>query len=232
MRTTPIARLPSDIQPVSCPCGESRRIITADDDAVIGFHVTSIEGAQAHFHRHTTEVYYVLDGSGSLILDGAAHQISPGSVAFIPPGCAHRGEGSFTAAIAVLPPFDPEDEYAIEEVPPGREQQPIIRHLSEVEPQRSPCGSSRRVLTRDDGVAIGAHVVSINAAESHYHKRTTEIYHVLEGEGVLRVGEKSCDLEPGLTVYVPSGMPHGGEGQFTALVIIVPPFDPDDQIVV
>jgi len=31
---------------------------------------------------------------------------------------------------------------------------------------------------------------------------------------------------------VPAGQQHGGEGDFLAIVICAPPFDPDDQVVV
>lgn len=232
MRTEPVARSLDEIEPIPCPCGSSRRIITAADDAVMGLHVTEIRGAEAHFHRRTTEIYYVLEGEGRLIAGGSGFDLSPGTAAYIPPGCVHRGEGSFTAAIAVLPPFDPADEFTPEQELPRPSKPPIVRAPDQVEPIRSACGSSTRVLTRDDGIAMGLHVVRITAAECHYHVRTTEIYHILEGEGTLRVGSERYDLAPGLTVYVPAGQEHGGEGDFLSIVICAPPFDPDDQIVV
>ncbi|MFW5869096.1 MAG: cupin domain-containing protein, partial [Armatimonadota bacterium] len=158
--------------------------------------------------------------------------LAPGSAAYIPPGCVHRGEGSFTAAIALLPPFDPEDEFAPADELPRPTRPPIVRSFDGVEPIRSACGSSTRIFTRDDGVAMGLHVVHITEAECHYHTRTTEIYHILEGSGTLRVGDAEYDLQAGLTIYVPAGLEHGGEGDFHSIVICTPPFDPDDQIVV
>ncbi|HUS81164.1 MAG TPA: cupin domain-containing protein [Armatimonadota bacterium] len=233
-RAQPICRRLHDIEPVSCPCGESRRIITAADDAVVGLHVTSICDAAAHYHRRTIELYYVLEGSGLLTVHGSRHEVAPGLVAYIPPGCVHRGEGDFTAAIVCLPPFSPEDEFLLE---PGAPLPcprcaPVFRRRSDVEPVRSACGSSTRIITRDDEVAVGLHVVHIREAERHYHTRITEVYHILEGVGRLAVGEQSFELEPGVTVYIPAGLTHGGEGDFTSIVICVPPFDPADQIVV
>lgn len=228
----PICRKPSEVPAVPCPCGQSRRIITAADGALVGFHITEIRDAQAHYHARGTEVYHVLAGGGALEIAGSSWELRPGTVAYIPPGCLHRGTGDFIAAIAVLPPFDPADEYTLADGLPRPLCAPIVRHLDDIEPARSACGSSRRVLTRADGVALGLHVVHIQATECHYHERTTEIYHVLEGGGTLTVGEMTCALEPGVTVYVPAGSPHGGEGDFTAIVICAPPFDPDDQIVV
>ncbi len=227
-----ICRHLSDVEPVSCLCGESRRIITSHDDVVAGFHVTRIRDAQPHFHRRTTEIYYVLEGCGRLVVSGSAHELSPGSVAYIPPGCVHSGRGEFTAAIAVLPPFDPADEFTVHDELPRPCRPPIFRRLGEVEPARSLCGTSSRLLTRDDGVVMGLHVVDIRAAECHYHVRTTEIYYILEGEGTLSVGRERFELAPGVTVYVPAGLEHAGDGHFRAIVICAPPFDPEDQIVV
>jgi quercetin dioxygenase-like cupin family protein len=215
-----------------CPCGESRRIITAADEALVGFHVTQICDAQAHFHAAGTEIYYVLEGEGRLVAHGSAFELRPGTAAYIPPGCVHRGEGDFTAAIALLPAFDPEDEFTAAQRLPRPAEPPIVRDLDEVEPVRSACGSSRRVFTRHDGVTVGLHVVHITEAECHYHTRTTEIYHILEGEGALRVGEEDYALAPGVTIYVPAGSEHGGEGDFHSIVICAPPFDPEDQVVV
>lgn len=232
MREEPICRTPDDVEPVECPCGVSRRIITRADDAAIGFHVTEIECAEPHFHRETTEVYYVLDGSGTLVVSGSAMDLTPGAVAYIPPGCVHRAEGDLRVAIATLPPFDPADELTVEDELPRPRCAPLLRHVDDVKAERSTCGISRRVLTRDDGVALGLHEVAITAAEYHYHVRTTEIYHILDGGGALSVGRETYALEPGATIYVPAGLEHGGEGDFRAIVICAPPFDPDDQIVV
>ena len=228
----PICRSVRDVEPVACPCGHSRRILAAADDVAVGFHVTELCDAAAHFHERTTEVYYVLEGAGRLVVSGSAWEVRPGSVAYLPTGCVHRGEGRLTAAIAVLPPFDPADEFTVPERLPRPCHAPIVRHVDDTEPARSACGSSRRVLTRHDGVALGLHVVHITAAERHYHVRTTEVYHILAGAGTLAVGRERFELSPGVTIYVPAGLEHAGAGDFTAIVICAPPFDPEDQIVV
>ncbi len=232
MSREPICRHVRDVEPVACPCGYSRRILTAADGVAIGFHVTELCDAQAHFHERATEVYYLLAGTGRLVISGSAWEVRPGSVAYLPPGCLHHGEGRLTAAIAVLPPFDPADEFSPAERLPRPCRAPIVRHVDDVEPVRSTCGVNRCVLSRDDGVALDLHVVHITAARCHYHARTTQIYHIVAGEGSFAIGRERFDLSPGVTVYVPPGVEHGGDGDFTAIVICAPPFDPEDQIVV
>ncbi|MGD9498013.1 MAG: cupin domain-containing protein, partial [Armatimonadota bacterium] len=217
MRGEAICRSLEQVAPVACPCGSSRRILSVADGVTVGFHVTQMRDAVAHYHQRTAQTYYVLAGSGRLTIAGSAWDVRPGSVAHIPPGCVHRGEGSFTAAIATLPPFDPSDEFTAGEQLPRPCRGPIVRHRDEIEPVRSLCGTSRRVLTRADGVAMGLHVVHIRRAECHYHERTTEVYHILQGEGTLAVGSERFALAPAVTVYVPPGLTHAGHGDFTAI---------------
>lgn len=108
----------------------------------------------------------------------------------------------------------------------------LARHLSEVNPTPCPCGSSWRIITRDDCADAGFHVTHITDSKRHYHKRTTEIYHILEGSGVLEVGDDRVELRPGLTVLIEKGTPHRGFGDFKTIVVPIPAFDPSDEFLV
>ena len=77
-----------------------------------------------------------------------------------------------------------------------------VRHLNDVEPTACPCGSSQRIITVNDTPVAGFHITHIQDSKKHYHKNTTEIYHILEGQGVLEIGEDRIDLSPGLTVLI------------------------------
>ncbi len=102
-----------DVTGVPCPCGISRRILTAADGAPCSLHVTTIHEAVLHYHARTTEVYYILDGIGKIELNGTWHDVEPGTVIWIPPGVRHRvvsPEGLRTIVFA-LPAFDPHDEW-------------------------------------------------------------------------------------------------------------------------
>jgi mannose-6-phosphate isomerase-like protein (cupin superfamily) len=60
----------------------------------------------------------------------------------------------------------------------------------------------------------------------HVHEREDELFHVLEGEHVVRCGDDEFGLGPGETVFLPRGIPHSqrrvvpGEGR--ELVLISP----------
>ena len=59
-----------------------------------------------------------------------------------------------------------------------------IEQLNEVKPTPCPCGLAKRAFVDKPNAVASLHEVEIKRdSEVHYHKRTTEIYLVLEGEG-------------------------------------------------
>ena len=105
----------------------------------------------------------------------------------------------------------------------------LARRLSEVEPVPCPCGQSWRIFTRADGPLANIHVTAIQNSRRHYHKHSTEFYFILEGEGILEVGDDKLDIAPGLLVRIDAGTPHRGYGNFKSLIIGVPSWDPADE---
>lgn len=71
-----------------------------------------------------------------------------------------------------------------------------------------------------------------NVSLWHRHSRISEIYFVLEGEGILYHGNKSTIAEKGTYVLLPPQTPHKlrntGHSDLEHLVVAVPPFDPND----
>lgn len=85
-------------------------MLTRADTPHVGVHVTCITEAEAHYHAHTEEVYYILEGDGVIELDGDLHTLTPGTCLWIPPGVKHRSWGDFKTLVITTPAFDPEDE--------------------------------------------------------------------------------------------------------------------------
>ena len=83
-----LVRRVADAPTVPCPCGESTRPLTAADGAPCSVHVTAIRDSARHYHRETTEVYYILDGRGKMELNGDWVELEPGTA-----GQPGRGEG-------------------------------------------------------------------------------------------------------------------------------------------
>ena len=108
-----LVRRAADVAAVPCPCGESTRILTAADGAPCSLHVTAIRDATRHYHRDTTEVYYILEGSGKMELNGDWVDLEPGVVVWIEPGTRHRvvSEAGVKTIVFGIPAFNPDDEW-------------------------------------------------------------------------------------------------------------------------
>jgi mannose-6-phosphate isomerase-like protein (cupin superfamily) len=92
-------------------CGKSIRVITYKDTPEVNIHFTHILDGVKHFHKQTTEVYYILEGKGRLELDDETVDLGPGVIVLIPPGVRHRGYGDFKTIVIGTPAQMPEDEY-------------------------------------------------------------------------------------------------------------------------
>lgn len=45
---------------------------------------------ERHYHRQSEEFYFILEGSGSMEVDGEVRAIAPGDAVLIPPGAWHQ----------------------------------------------------------------------------------------------------------------------------------------------
>lgn len=109
------------------------------------------------------------------------------------------------------------------------ELQTLIRHEGEVPRERSTCGWRDRLISREaTDVAAWAHAVDIDGAKEHYHKRSTELYYVLDGEGVVLLDGAEHPVRPGSLVHIPPGVVHGARGRMRVLVVGIPDIADDD----
>ena len=111
MRNYMMAQLDT-IDAVKCPCGFSRRAFVRPDNPVATLHMVDIsEDSRAHYHKKTTELYLILEGEGTMELDGDRIPVKPLTSIFIKPGCRHRAIGKMRIVNVPVPAFDPEDEW-------------------------------------------------------------------------------------------------------------------------
>lgn len=110
-----LVRRLADAPTVPCPCGASTRPLTSADTPTCNLHVTFITDSVKHYHRQTTEVYYILDGLGKMELNDDIIDIEPGMVILIEPMTAHRLVSPLGVRTIVfgVPAFQPDDEYFV-----------------------------------------------------------------------------------------------------------------------
>ena len=108
------------IPPTPCPCGEARRAFKEDWNTLATVHLTDIHAdSRAHYHKTMTEIYIVLEGEGHLEADGEIIPLKPMTTVMIRPGCVNRAVGKLRILNIPMPPFDPADEFEVEDATDG-----------------------------------------------------------------------------------------------------------------
>lgn len=74
------------------------------------------------------------------------------------------------------------------------------------------------------------------ATTPHYHSRTEEIYYILSGRGLMKIGEHQQHVGVGDAIAIPPGAIHTilntGEEELKFLCCCAPPYEHDDTILV
>jgi mannose-6-phosphate isomerase-like protein (cupin superfamily) len=105
-----------------------------------------------------------------------------------------------------------------------------IAQLDEVESTQCPCGTTKRAFVSPDNTVATIHIVDISKdSRVHYHKKLTEIYLVLEGEGHMELDGEMVPVKPMTTILIKPGCRHRAVGQMRIVNIPVPAFDPKDE---
>ena len=105
----------------------------------------------------------------------------------------------------------------------------LVRHEGEAPRERNICGWRDRLISREDThVAAWAHAVDIENSRLHYHHRATELYYVIEGEGVVILDGQEHPVRKGSLVHIPPGVVHGARGKMRVLVIGIPDIADED----
>jgi mannose-6-phosphate isomerase-like protein (cupin superfamily) len=70
-----------------------------------------------HHHKASEEFYFILEGGGTMEIDGALHDVGPGDAILIPPGSWHRitANSDLRFLCCCAPPYSHEDTFLGEE---------------------------------------------------------------------------------------------------------------------
>jgi len=105
-----------------------------------------------------------------------------------------------------------------------------ISHLNDIAPVKCPCGFSKRAFATPDNQVATIHLVDIQEdAQTHYHKKLTEIYLILEGEGFMELDGERYPVKPMSTILIKPGCRHRAIGKMKIINVPVPAFDPADE---
>jgi len=117
-----------------------------------------------------------------------------------------------------------------------------VRNINTVPPFTTKDGSEIRELLAHRNSCIRnqtlaeARLPPGSSTIPHYHVKTEEIYYLLEGEGLMRVGDETRRVSAGDAIAIPPGQIHqitntGGE-TLKFLCCCAPGYDHEDTIMV
>jgi len=99
--------------------------VTKDGSTIREYHHTALQSlaeatlepgqaTERHYHAETEEIYYLVEGSGEMELDGDRRPVSPGDAILIPPGAWHQitaGEERLRFLCCCAPAYRHEDTF-------------------------------------------------------------------------------------------------------------------------
>ena len=104
-----------------------------------------------------------------------------------------------------------------------------ISQLDSLDSVECPCGTTRRAFVNPDNQVATIHLVDISKdSRTHYHKKLTEIYLVLEGSGYMELDGERHPVNPMTSILIKPGCRYRAVGQMKIVNIPIPAFDPDD----
>jgi mannose-6-phosphate isomerase-like protein (cupin superfamily) len=115
---------------------------------------------------------------------------------------------------------------------PAREHRYEVVDFRDVPGVACPCGTARRAFSAAEDLPLTVHQTDISHdARTHYHRRLTEVYYVLEcgPDAQMELDGQRIDLAPGRAVRIPPGVRHRAIGAMKVLVIVHPKFDEADE---
>ena len=182
------------------------------------------------------DVWYVLEGEATLLLNDRRHEIAPETGVYIAPrsrfSLTNRGPGALVLLSSRCP--DPEGGEAPRTPAPSQASggaPPLVRLADRA---ALPTGDRWYRVLVDDAVGsrqVTQFVGSIppGRAPDHYH-HYEEVLCILEGAGTMWAGRSHASIGPGSCVYLPRGQVHcvenTGRGPLRLLGVFYPAGSP------
>jgi mannose-6-phosphate isomerase-like protein (cupin superfamily) len=106
----------------------------------------------------------------------------------------------------------------------------MLADLTAIDPARCPCGWARRAFATPDNSTATLHLVDIESdSRVHYHKKMTEIYLILEGEGFMELDGERVAVKPMTAIFIKPFCRHRAVGKMKIINVPIPAFDETDE---
>jgi mannose-6-phosphate isomerase-like protein (cupin superfamily) len=173
------------------------------------------------------EVLYIVSGDGTLHLDGTTHRLEPDMGVFIVPGEAYSIENDGPEELHVVSVTAPASELGV-----GPNRRVTVRYADQ-HPLPATANREFRYLVNEEAGCLDVTqfvgVIPPSKAPRHTHDYD-EVVYVIEGEGVLHLGETETPMGPGTCIHLPPRTLHtlenSGSGNMRVLGVFHPSGDP------
>ena len=105
-----------DAEQEKSTCGYRHRLLSDGDGTRAFAHLVRIYDSTPHYHKQTTELYYVVEGHGTMTLDGEEVPLRPGAALEIQPGVVHSARGDVLVLVVGMPSISEEDTFCASSV--------------------------------------------------------------------------------------------------------------------
>lgn len=177
------------------------------------------------------EVLYVATGSGTVHVEGEAHALEPDTGVFVAPGEAYEIENPGPGELLVVSVVAPESSGVA-----SGERRVVVRFREQPVLTAGTDREFRYLINQDAGcydVTQFLGIIPPSRAPLHSHVYD-EVVYVVEGEGVLHLGEEHTPIRTGSCFHLPPGVVHcvenSGTGPMRVLGVFHPSGDPASRV--
>jgi mannose-6-phosphate isomerase-like protein (cupin superfamily) len=171
--------------------------------------------APARVNPHGDEVHYVAAGNGWVRINGARYELNAGTAFYVRAGeiCVIGNDSDAELQIVSVACPEDDDSHTVDDVVPAAGVGDLGRRTMDERGARAiPAGEREFKLLIDrnfgcERVTQFIGVIPQSRAPQHHHTYEEAIY-ILEGQGIIRAGDESCEFRPGTSIYLPIGAGH------------------------
>ena len=226
-----------------CAERELEPVVADGDTAAVGVSFDASKGSAALTQRllrfgpgrsaargpgEREEALFVVEGDGTLLLDGVAHALEPETAVRVMPGQSYEVDNPGPGELAVVSVLVPPAASASREAPP------VVRLADQQSREATSDRAFRILLDPERGLTGGTQFVGVippKRAPEHYH-HYDEVIYVLEGEGLLHIGGEHTPIGPSSCIHLSPRLLHcvenTGPGDMRVVALFRPAGDPSE----
>ncbi|NKB70461.1 MAG: cupin domain-containing protein [Candidatus Latescibacteria bacterium] len=196
----------------------------SDDPAACLHHMGGIarhamqagKESDSHNHPNAEQYYYILKGTGEVLVGDKLHPVRPGMAIYFAPGVQHQffagSEDEWCEHLIITCSVD------------RTQSQPRLIHWDQVTPESGKHGAAVTWLMlesldepepeSDQPCLLGFYylarqaLVRGKASDCHQHDDKEQVYYITEGYGTVVIGDDVYKVREGDSIYIPKGALH------------------------